>query len=77
MKKKLKINDLKVQSFVTAIDKAEGQTLAGGENTNNPPCLTIVPACANTVAAPQCNNSLLDCSVGIGCTILINCPVPI
>jgi len=76
MKKKLKINDLKVQSFVTAIDKAEGKTIAGGDNTNNPVCRTEVPACTRTVAAPHCNDTILDCSIGIACTY-INCPSPI
>jgi hypothetical protein len=50
MKKKLKLNDLKVQSFVTALDSTEKATIAGGDNSNNPACNTLVDACQRTAA---------------------------
>jgi hypothetical protein len=50
MKKKLKLNDLKVQSFITAMDKSEKATLAGGDNSANPACLSAVPACQMSMA---------------------------
>lgn len=50
MKKQLKLKDLKVQSFVTALNDAEKATIAGGDNTNNPACNSNVPACQRTVA---------------------------
>jgi hypothetical protein len=50
MKKKLKLQDLKVQSFVTAHDNEQAATIKGGGNSDNPACLTGVPACRNTHA---------------------------
>ena len=50
--KKLKLNELKVQSFVTSIEKREIETVKGGTgNSNNPVCNTAVAACQNTIAA--------------------------
>jgi hypothetical protein len=49
MKKKLKINDLKVQSFITELGKDDSKTVQGGIITNNPNC-TFNGACANTRA---------------------------
>lgn len=40
--KKLKLSDLKVQSFVTNLDKT-GQHILGGQNTLV--CNTVYPAC--------------------------------
>lgn len=72
-KKKLKINELKVTSFVTAFDKNEEKTLVGGVggNTVNPTCLSQVNACGNT-HAHFCTNfpSAYDaCPTQRGCTI--------
>lgn len=71
-KKKLKITDLKVNSFITALDKKdEGTVLGGVGNTMNPTCLSNVPACINT-HAQFCTNfpSAYDaCPTQRGCTI--------
>jgi hypothetical protein len=74
--KKLKLSDLKVQSFITALDNNEKQTIAGGDNTNNPVCNTEVAACIRTNAHAVCADTILDCSIGIACTY-INCPSPL
>lgn len=50
MKKKLKLNDLKVQSFVTSLSNTEKATVAGGQNSVNPACNTEVNACQQTIA---------------------------
>jgi hypothetical protein len=49
--KKLKLSDLKVQSFVTSLSNDQLNTLKGGDNTdtNNPACNSIGIAC-RTVA---------------------------
>lgn len=49
-KKKLKLSDLTVQSFVTEMNEGEKNTIAGGHHSNNPSCHSDVPACQNTVA---------------------------
>jgi len=71
-KKKLKINDIKVSSFVTALDSDDKATVAGGiGNTMNPTCLSLVPACVNS-QANFCTNfpSAYDaCPTQRGCTI--------
>jgi hypothetical protein len=76
MKKKLNLTAIKVQSFVTELDKTEAQTVQGGQNTNNPVCNTEVAACNNTHAGPVCPDTILACSIGIACTY-INCPPPL
>ena len=75
-KQKLSLNSIKVQSFITALDKEEKQTVAGGGNTNNPVCLSQVPACQRTVPPNVCADTILDCSIGIACTY-VNCPSPL
>jgi hypothetical protein len=50
MKKKLKLNDIKVKSFVTEMDKAETRTIQGGDQSLTPACNTEVAACINTNA---------------------------
>ena len=42
--KKLKLNDLKVQSFITELEKDAANTVQGGNITNNPNC-TFNGAC--------------------------------
>jgi hypothetical protein len=61
-KKKLKIQDLKVQSFVTALDNHDKQTVMGGNQTNGAVCDTKVAGCQNTVAA-ICNTNANACVV--------------
>jgi hypothetical protein len=48
---KLKLETLKVQSFVTLIEGSNAETIKGGTgDTLNPACQTEVAACQNTVA---------------------------
>lgn len=49
-KKNLKLNDLKVQSFVTELASPESKTLQGGNQSMNGPCNSEVAACVNTQA---------------------------
>lgn len=63
-KKTLKLNDLKVQSFVTSLDEDQLNTLKGGEATNNPACGTFAIAC-RTVAH--------NCPVGYTCGSAVYC----
>jgi len=47
--KKLKLNDLKVQSFITKLEESDALTVQGGIRTNGPQC-TANGACLNTHA---------------------------
>lgn len=60
-KKNLKLSDLKVQSFVTALTGDDKQTLKGGETGPNCVILTAVPACQ--MSKP------VNCTLGIACTV--------
>jgi len=72
--KKLKLNNLKVQSFVTELSNTDAKTVQGGGNTDNPQCLSEVPACQFT-GTPACAATVVpNCSLGIACTV-IDCTV--
>lgn len=60
--KKLNLQNIKVQSFVTALDNAEQKTLHGGERTDNPVC--------NTEAGRQC---MIFITPGAACSAIIPC----
>lgn len=49
-KKNLKLNELKVQSFVTELKSFESKTIQGGGQSDNPACNSEVAACINTQA---------------------------
>jgi uncharacterized protein YggL (DUF469 family) len=72
--KRLKLGEVKVQSFVTSINENDSLTVKGGQydGTDNPICLSAVPACVNT--HPNfCTNfpSAYDaCPTQRGCTIV-------
>jgi hypothetical protein len=76
MKKKLKLSDIKVSSFVTALNENDSKTIQGGAepdtgNTAGPTCISNVAACVNTHAA-FCTDfpSAYDaCPTFRGCTI--------
>jgi hypothetical protein len=55
MKKKLKINDLKVQSFVTEMKNENFNTIVGGARSNNPHC----PIFLETVHGQGCAGQTL------------------
>ena len=65
MKKKIELKDLKVQSFVTSLDKDERQTVKGGAKISNgngicnqtsltPTCQTACFVCPGMTQAPNC-----------------------
>ena len=68
-KKKLKLNELKVQSFVTGFGKDQIETLKGRGLSDNPVCLSAVDACQNSVAQ-MCTIQL---SVCIACISNVEC----
>jgi hypothetical protein len=49
-KKRLKLSQLKVQSFVTKLENNESRTVQGGAQSDNPACNSEVAACINTQA---------------------------
>ena len=49
-KKKLKLSELRVQSFVTKLDNTESGTVKGGGQSDNPACNSEVAACIKTQA---------------------------
>jgi hypothetical protein len=49
-KKKMKLSDLKVKSFVTELNNNESRTIQGGDQSLTPACNTEVAACVNTQA---------------------------
>ena len=59
-KEKLKLANLKVQSFVTDMNEGEKQTIKGGNPFSNPAFCTEVAACQNT-QAQVCPSVLLPC----------------
>ena len=75
-KKKIKLNTLKVKSFVTKINSADALTIQGGDrtdnqgcfqgNSNNPACLTFVQGCLNT-ANQFCTQNVGCPTFGIVC----------
>jgi hypothetical protein len=67
MKNKLKLSDLKVQSFVTELEKKETETVKGGVRTETPVCFSAVPACVNS-NAPHCLGSIVDACPTVFCT---------
>jgi hypothetical protein len=60
-KRKLKLSDLKITSFVTELNDQQKMTIAGGDQTNSPQQCTVVilkgatlnPACLSAVPACQ------------------------
>jgi hypothetical protein len=73
-KKKLKLSDLKIQSFVTELGNSDSKTILGGDQTDNPQCNSEVPACQFT-GTPACAGTRVpNCSLGIACTV-IDCTV--
>lgn len=72
-KKKLKLNELKVQSFVTDLSAKETLTLKGGDRTGNGNCHEVSngPECANAaftffcLATKFCVSLNASCHVGI------------
>lgn len=73
-KKSLKLSDLKVQSFVTALNGMEAATIKGGSNTDNPVCMTAVAACQKTNAEPHCGIVIPPDTGPIHCvTLQIEC----
>ncbi|MCW3104369.1 MAG: hypothetical protein JWO09_2809 [Bacteroidetes bacterium] len=74
MKKKLKLSNLKVQSFVTQLNIDDSKTVKGGDRSATPECATEVAACQFT-GTPACAGSHVpNCSLGIACTV-IDCTV--
>ena len=77
--KKLKIQELKVQSFVTSLSKESENTLKGGDcpgNSDNLNCNSAA-ACENTAAAVcwgTCGNWLNPVAVHSTCAVFIQCP---
>jgi len=73
MPKKLSLDDLKVQSFVTAVNSEEASSIMGG--TTQTLCLSIHTSCCDTVDS-SCYTGYTDpdpvcgepCGSGIGCT---------
>ena len=71
MKKKLSLTAIKVQSFVTELDKSEAQTVQGGTgNSFNPVCQSQVAACqtaacsiVNACITPPVTQSGPECMV--------------
>jgi hypothetical protein len=64
--KKLKLSDLKVQSFVTALNENEKGTIAGGAGqSDNPACFSNNPICAS--ANPACNTNPAFCLPPFSC----------
>jgi len=58
--KKLRLNDLKVKSFVTELKSNEAKTVQGGSgNSLNPVCMSQVPACQTQA-----------------CSVVAACPTP-
>jgi hypothetical protein len=73
MKKKMKLENLKIQSFVTSLSKEETVTIQGGDNSFNPVCLSGVPACVNT-AVPICRNLHSDaCPTALADCATVSC----
>jgi hypothetical protein len=77
-KKKLSLDELKVQSFVTSVEKA---SIIGGDHldTVNFPCGPTAEGCSdhcdpNTLIAEQCNTNQHPCGGTNDCTQL-NCTV--
>jgi len=75
--KKLKLNSLKVQSFITELSPADANTIQGGVRTDNPGCdngrsfegmcNTAVGVCVNT-RHDLCTQNVGCPSFGIVCT---------
>ena len=75
--KKLKLESLKVQSFVTGLNKEQIQTIKGGDNTANAVCATAVEACQMTIAevCPKvCTCGTSGDKICTTCPIEITCP---
>jgi len=68
-KTKLALNSLKVESFVTKVDKATSQTAKAGANKTDPGTKSGQLSCLVGVTGPQDSNcSCIDfCCSGIGC----------
>jgi hypothetical protein len=72
--KKLKLSNLKVQSFVTELSANDAKTIQGGDRTLTPDCTSEVPSCQFT-GNPACAGTRVpNCSLGIACTV-IDCTV--
>ncbi|CAN5826397.1 hypothetical protein BH11BAC7_BH11BAC7_04270 [soil metagenome] len=69
-KKSLKLNDLKVQSFVTSLNDEQINTLKGGNGNSDKPDPSIRIVCQTLDR--NCNQS--SCSSGHFCS---TCPCPI
>jgi len=70
MTKKLKLNQLKVQSFVTGLSREERAGINGGEYTID----TVCPICDSLKNYTQCGTCLTCNSYDVNCT-LFNCTV--
>lgn len=68
-KLKLNLNDLKVQSFVTALDEREKRGFKGGTTGGDdgcpPTCATCPATCAQT-----CFTCITNYTAGVPCTVL-------
>ena len=76
-KKKLNLENLKVQSFVTSLKEENPNTVKGGTASVPAMCDTDNPACANT---PVCSRfafclpgSAYDACPSWGCSVVLHC----
>ena len=63
-KKKLKLKELKVQSFLTDLKKEEKRTVMGGMTVGDI-CGSGAPVCGSDV--PACNNTFPICTLFVPC----------
>ena len=73
-RKSLKLETLKVQSFVTGMKDEQIKTIKGGEHTFDPVCASKVDACLRTIA-----DVCQQCSCGdprSTCPIVLSCEHP-